>query len=372
MSGRRILAVAVALFVAAAVVLALAERFDAATVAWMEGWRTCTLQRLVVLCTDWLRTLGGVAVGVVLVRHLARGPRPRLWTALELLAALGAGGLVVEGLKRVVDRPRPGASLLGELGHSLPSGHLANTVFCGLVVLFLWRGHAGVPLSRAAWLLLASLGAFVAAARVYAGHHWPSDVLATAALATGFGLLAMRHPDQAWRTGVTTAATFLAAGLFAGQAAGWRVRLPTGGLGAEVARVSIPAAIRARGLRHGWAEDAAQSPPSDAWLVAPAGRIHLETLLPRVDQIRLVVRPAWKAHHRACRELRVRLNGVEIGRRLLHLGWRAYVFPVGSLWHAAGENVLDLRVGRGQRGRRPRPPLAAFREVSLHVARAPR
>src|SRR5262249_23936457 len=37
-------------------------------------------------------------------------------------------------------------------------------------------------------------------------RHWPSDVVGSAALALGYGLVAMLHPDLRWRMGVGVAA----------------------------------------------------------------------------------------------------------------------------------------------------------------------
>lgn len=94
--------------------------------------------------------------------------------------------LIALGLKAATDRPRPFETLpaadplLGAtVGQSLPSGHAA-TSFAGAVVLaYLWR--RGTPY----FFLLATAIAF---SRVYVGVHYPTDVLAGAALGVVVGL----------------------------------------------------------------------------------------------------------------------------------------------------------------------------------------
>ncbi len=143
--------------------------------------------------------------------------RARLFLlALALMLALG-DGLISNGLKHLIHRPRPFQSAANvrqvELarrahprvlalfqpllvmqsvvpqplptptaGRSFPSSHTLNN-FCAAVLLTLfyrWRG--------ALYFFPAAL---VAYSRIYVGSHWPSDVVISAILGSGIALLTM-------------------------------------------------------------------------------------------------------------------------------------------------------------------------------------
>jgi undecaprenyl-diphosphatase len=131
---------------------------------------------------------GLVWIALAVVLSLLR--RRALLTVTALTAAcVWTADLLTIVLKPLVDRPRPSDTIAdadpllgGTLGSSFPSGHAA-TSFAGAVVLaYLFR--RGLPL-----LLL--LAAAIAYSRVYLGVHYPSDVLAGAALGAAVALLAL-------------------------------------------------------------------------------------------------------------------------------------------------------------------------------------
>jgi undecaprenyl-diphosphatase len=129
-------------------------------------------------------------------------------------------GVVVASLKKAVGRPRPNDTLEGVRsidlarikprflalgkplresysearivpphGNSFPSGHTSNSFALATVTaLFFRRG----------WLVYLP-AALVGYSRVYVGSHWPSDVLISAFIGTGLGLLVCATLEALWR-----------------------------------------------------------------------------------------------------------------------------------------------------------------------------
>lgn len=122
-------------------------------------------------------------------------PLVGLTVAIVFMTALGrplAGAFVVLAMltrpfgvliKDLVERPRPDASLVtyveGASGFSFPSGHVFGTVLLVGFICYALIEHERDIRKR---LAVALGGVFVAllmgVQRVYAGAHWPSDVLA--------------------------------------------------------------------------------------------------------------------------------------------------------------------------------------------------
>jgi membrane-associated phospholipid phosphatase len=161
--------------------------------------------------TGWLDPvfIGLSAIGYSGLVWIALAPLLALRTRRSVLASTALTALCVWtadlaalALKGLTDRERPFDALDGveplfggTLGGSLPSGHAA-TSFAGAVVLT-YLFPRGAP----AFFLLAIAIAF---SRVYVGVHFPSDVLAGAALGAGVaGLILaavrLRRPSEAGR-----------------------------------------------------------------------------------------------------------------------------------------------------------------------------
>ena len=91
---------------------------------------------------------------------------------------------LIEGLQILVSRPHD---------YSFPSGHSANSLTCAWTIFRLAPKKYGVPA-----LVLAVL---IALSRLYVGVHFPTDVLAGAAigiLLSEVALRALRRPLRAW------------------------------------------------------------------------------------------------------------------------------------------------------------------------------
>jgi undecaprenyl-diphosphatase len=107
-------------------------------------------------------------------------------TARRALLALVPANLVVEGLKRAVNRERPDGERKPS-NAAFPSSHAANAAALAVVLARRWRRLA-IP--------LALLAVAVCAARVLLDRHWLTDVVAGAVIGAAAGVLACRAlPD---------------------------------------------------------------------------------------------------------------------------------------------------------------------------------
>jgi membrane-associated phospholipid phosphatase len=104
--------------------------------------------------------------------------------AADLIAYLASAGLRV-----AVERPRPPRTFpqietLVPLPHSssFPSGHAATSFACAVVL-------AAATRSCRTRAVLISLATLIALSRVYAGVHYPLDVIGGATLGTAIGLV---------------------------------------------------------------------------------------------------------------------------------------------------------------------------------------
>jgi undecaprenyl-diphosphatase len=144
---------------------------DARAERWVVDHRVAWLDHVFV----WLTRAGTwgllwLVAALVLAVLLRRPPLFVLVAAADLVA-----GLLAEGLKDVVGRPRPHVSHLVAVPRtaSFPSGHASTSFACAAVLAAL------VPPLRLPALVVA---AAVAYSRLYVGVHYPLDVLAGALL----------------------------------------------------------------------------------------------------------------------------------------------------------------------------------------------
>jgi undecaprenyl-diphosphatase len=120
--------------------------------------------------------LGGLLA--IALFDAAAGPA----TARLALAALVPANLLVEGLKRAVNRTRPDGDR-DPSNASFPSSHAANSAALAWVLARRWR-----RLAPAFW----ALALVVAYSRMYLDRHYLSDVLAGLAIGLACGWLAPR------------------------------------------------------------------------------------------------------------------------------------------------------------------------------------
>jgi len=114
------------------------------------------------------------------------------WRAWLYGAVVMAGGLWYPVLVNLIDRPRPTVDQVIRVSEhpgstSFPSGHVIYiTLSLGVVMLCL--GHRYLPrwAQVAGWVIVAAVVATAGLSRLYAGVHWPTDVLAGILIATGW------------------------------------------------------------------------------------------------------------------------------------------------------------------------------------------
>ena len=113
----------------------------------------------------------------------------RAW--LLALASL-AGGLSYFQLVNLVHRPRPTADQIIRVtdhpgGNSFPSGHVIFiTVAVGLLMVALGQRFLPKWARGIAWTIAVAIVLVAGISRVYGGAHWPTDVVGSAVIVTGW------------------------------------------------------------------------------------------------------------------------------------------------------------------------------------------
>ena len=132
---------------------------------------------------SWVGSYGAVWIAIAVALGVCLR-RPQLFP-LTILTVLAAE-LAALGLKHLIGRHRPYVAnplpeplMNTQLDLALPSGHAA-TSFAGATLLGLAAPRLALP--------FLALAAAIAWSRVYVGVHYPSDVLAGAALGAAIAL----------------------------------------------------------------------------------------------------------------------------------------------------------------------------------------
>ncbi|MDY6776953.1 MAG: phosphatase PAP2 family protein [Candidatus Nanohaloarchaea archaeon] len=148
---------------------------ELAVVQWFAAVRTPLLTSFFTSVTAFGSVTG---VAAIIIGILAAGHRE---TAFLAFVAAVSASLVENVLNLLVRRPRPPVdALVHTWTSSFPSGHAALAFALAPVL------SQAAPSARIYLYLLAAL---IAISRVYLGAHYPSDVVAGAAVGLGAGLL---------------------------------------------------------------------------------------------------------------------------------------------------------------------------------------
>jgi undecaprenyl-diphosphatase len=122
----------------------------------------------------WLYVLGlGFAAALVALRQ-------RLLAAFLVLAIIAHNSVFL--VKILIERPRPSASLIDVAHHSngfsFPSGHVMSAVLLWGFVIFASQVIQQRALRIGVQVFAAGMIVLMGLQRIYAGAHWPTDVLA--------------------------------------------------------------------------------------------------------------------------------------------------------------------------------------------------
>lgn len=137
---------------------------------------------------QFITQLGSLCFAIFLPLAFLLSTRSELVpTGLQMAVVLAVSQMIVQLIKRIVNRPRPYKSLTNVIAkripacvYSFPSGHTSAAFSLALVL-----GN-GFPGLHSMFLVLAS---FVGMSRIYLGVHYPTDVVVGFVIAYGAFIL---------------------------------------------------------------------------------------------------------------------------------------------------------------------------------------
>jgi len=142
--------------------------------------------------------LACILISICVWLLLKGGARGRICVLMLVLSLCLGNWLVCDTIKHAVGRLRPFKVLSGvhlRIGmgdsFSMPSSHAANWFSATLVLLVYYR--------RSIWVML-PMAILVSFSRVYNGVHYPSDVIAGAALGVGYSVVIVFGFECLWQT----------------------------------------------------------------------------------------------------------------------------------------------------------------------------
>ncbi len=117
------------------------------------------------------------------------------------LMALGAiGSLLDNEIKVLLARQRPTADLVHILtpapGYSYPSGHAVFFTWMSFMLAFALAPHVKARWRPVLWIAAAVIIVLACIARVWAGAHWPSDVIGGFLLGLGWSAFVVWVPER--------------------------------------------------------------------------------------------------------------------------------------------------------------------------------
>jgi undecaprenyl-diphosphatase len=174
---------------------ALLKGFDVPAARAVQAFPWGPIGSLMTLTNDsggW----GQVILGAVAVVGLFFYERRAGW-----LVALGAIGSVIDSLvKTSIARHRPTADLVAVLhasaGYSYPSGHAVFFTWLAFMLAVVFAPRVRPSRRVAIWLAAVALILIACVGRVWAGAHWPSDVIGGFLLALSWSAFVLSLPER--------------------------------------------------------------------------------------------------------------------------------------------------------------------------------
>jgi membrane-associated phospholipid phosphatase len=326
--------------------LGLVEWHDAYVAAFFGALRGCGSGHFVAWVTNAAPYAGVAFVVGAAVLARARGTPVR--DIVAVLAYLGIALLVVQGFKLILGRVRPGVPPWLAVGHSFPSGHVAN------VALALAAGARLVPRAPGrtdpvrVGLVVTGLALVpvVAFTRLYLGRHWVSDVIGSVLLSTGlWGVVIARRAAVLRR--VVICAAVVGSPVYLAAASGVRIHLPSPAMFSSGPRLAVPLRHAAL-LPHGAAAAVWVPRPGTrrgGFLRLTVGNARLRVRV-RGDSPRAVLkvvgRPLRGIRGERCRWLQLLVDGEPLEAQYVKPRARTYAFALPLL--ADGAHEIRLRI----------------------------
>jgi membrane-associated phospholipid phosphatase len=145
---------------------------------------------------NWTAGYVQVAAGAIAVVALFLFER----RAGYLMLIGSVGSLLDNIIKLTISRQRPPADLVHILtpasGYSYPSGHAVFFTWLSFMLAFAIAPRVKPPYRIVLWLGAAAVIALTCLARVWAGDHWPSDVLGGVLLGLGWSAFVLWLPER--------------------------------------------------------------------------------------------------------------------------------------------------------------------------------
>jgi membrane-associated phospholipid phosphatase len=139
----------------------------------------------------WQVVIGAVAVIALFIVERRAG-----W--LMLIGSISS--LLDNVIKLVISRQRPPADLVHILspttGFSYPSGHAVFFTWMSFMIAFSLAPKVAPTLRPLLWIVAAIVIVLTCIARVWAGAHWPSDVLGGVLLGIGWSAFVLWLPER--------------------------------------------------------------------------------------------------------------------------------------------------------------------------------
>ena len=139
----------------------------------------------------WQVLIGLVAVVVLFVVERRAG-----W----LMAIGSISSLLDNVIKLVISRQRPPADLVHILnpttGYSYPSGHAVFFTWMAFMLAFALAPRVNPRLRPVLWIAAGLVIVLTCIARVWAGAHWPSDVIGGVLLGLGWSAFVLWLPER--------------------------------------------------------------------------------------------------------------------------------------------------------------------------------